>query len=100
MLAMASGRSANKRAISAGDFRWRSALRARRRPAVARLRWLRMQVKTSSTSRCSRLRVADAIGGQQRQMQFARDFHGRLIARFFFAAKMPLQFHIDIFAAE
>ena len=44
--------------------------------------------------------MADAIGGQQRQRQFPRDFHGRLIARFFFAAEMPLQFDVDIFAAE
>ena len=34
MLAMASGRSANRRAISAADLRWRSELRASSRPAV------------------------------------------------------------------
>ena len=47
-----------------------------------------------------RQRVAHAIGRQQRQRQFARNFDGRLIARFFFAAKMPLQFDINIFAAK
>ena len=47
-----------------------------------------------------RLRVADAIGGEQRQMQFARDFDRRLVARFFVAVEMALQFDVDIFAAE
>ena len=47
-----------------------------------------------------RKRMADAIGGQQRQRQFARDLQRRLIARFFLAAEMPLQFDIDILAAE
>ena len=47
-----------------------------------------------------RLRVANAIGGEQRQIQFARDFEGRLVARFFFAAEMALQFDVNIVAAE
>ena len=33
-------------------------------------------------------------------MQFARDFEGGLVARFFFAAEVALQFDVDIVAAE
>ena len=53
MLAMASGRSANKRAICSGDFRYRSELRARSCPAVSSVLWFRRQVKTSRISRCA-----------------------------------------------
>ena len=31
---------------------------------------------------------------------YASDFDGRLIARFFLAAEMPLQFHVNILASE
>ena len=44
--------------------------------------------------------MADSIGGQQRQGQFARDLQRRLIARLFFAAEMPLQFHIYVVVTE
>ena len=46
------------------------------------------------------LRVADAIGREQRQFQFSRDCHGGLIARFFFAGEMALQFDVNILPAE
>ena len=45
-------------------------------------------------------RVTDAIGRQQRQIQFSRNLHSRLIARFLFTAQMSLQFHINILAAK
>ena len=45
-------------------------------------------------------RVADAVGREQRQGQFPCDFERRLIARFFRAAEVPLQFHVHILAAE
>ena len=46
------------------------------------------------------LRVRDAVGRQQRQFQFSRNVHRGLVARFFLAAEMPLQFDVHIFAAE
>ena len=98
--AIASGKSAKNFSISAEVFRWRSALRASKRPAFARLRWCRMHVNTSSSSRCSRLGIRHAIGRQQRQRQFPRNFNRSLIARFFFAAKMSLQFDIHIVLAK
>jgi len=45
-------------------------------------------------------RMAHRIGGHERQRQFARDLPRRLIARFFLAAEMPLQFDIDVLATE
>jgi hypothetical protein len=47
-----------------------------------------------------RLRMRDAIGRKQGQMQFARNFNRGLIACLFFAAEMPLQFDVDIVAAK
>ena len=47
-----------------------------------------------------RLRIRSAICGEQRQRQFARDFDRRLIPRFFFAAKMPLQFDVNIVTSK
>ena len=47
-----------------------------------------------------RLRMRDAIGRKQGQMQFARNFNRGLIARFLFTAEMPLQFDIDVVAAK
>ncbi len=43
-----------------------------------------------------RRRVTHAVRGQQRQIQFSRDDYRRLIPRFFHAAEMPLQFHVNI----
>ncbi len=45
-------------------------------------------------------RVADAIGGDHRQIQGTRDADRRLISPLFFALLMALQFDIDILAAE
>ena len=47
-----------------------------------------------------RARMADAVGREQRQRQFPRDFERRLIARFLRAGEVPLQFHVDVMAAE
>ncbi len=47
-----------------------------------------------------RLRVANAVGREQRQFQLARDFDGGLVAGFLFAAEVALQFDIDIVTAE
>ena len=47
-----------------------------------------------------RRRVANSVRRQQRQRQFACDFHRRLIARFFLATIMPLQLHINIFTPK
>ena len=59
-----------------------------------------MQVKTSSNWRCWGRAYAHAIRREQRQAQFLRDFHGRLIARFFFAMEVPLEFDINIIPAK
>ena len=47
-----------------------------------------------------RRRIADAIGGQQRELERAGNFYGGAIACFLLAMKMALQFHIDIVAAK
>ncbi len=47
-----------------------------------------------------RRRIADAIGGQQRELQRAGDFNGGAIACLLLAMKMALQFHIDIFVSK
>ena len=50
----APGNFANRRAISAGDFRWRSALACSRKPASAIVHVSRMQVSTSCRGRRSK----------------------------------------------
>jgi hypothetical protein len=52
-----------------------------------------MHVKTSSSSRCSGR-------AYERQFQLSRDGYCSLVARFFFAAEMALQFDINVFPAE
>ena len=47
-----------------------------------------------------RASIAHAIGGQQRQAQSLRNFHSRLIVRFFLPAEMPLEFNINIVPAK
>src|SRR3984957_2886361 len=47
-----------------------------------------------------RLRIRSAIRREQRQRQPPRDFNRSLISRFFFAAKMPLQFDINAVAPK
>ena len=47
-----------------------------------------------------RLRITNAIRRQQRQLQLPRDFNGSMIARFFIAAKMPLQFHVNVLSPK
>ncbi len=44
--------------------------------------------------------VADAVGGDQRKLHAAREFHGGLIARFFVAVEMALQFDVNVVASE
>ena len=44
--------------------------------------------------------VADAVGGEQREIERARDVDGGVVAGFFFALEMALQFDVDIFVAE
>jgi hypothetical protein len=44
--------------------------------------------------------MTDSIGREQGQVQCLGDFERRLIAHFFFSAKVPLQFDIDILATE
>ena len=41
-------------------------------------------------------RVADAVGGDQGQLEAARELDGGLIARFFVAIEMALQFDVDV----
>ena len=101
VLAMASGRSANRRSISAGDFKWRSELRASRRPAVASVRWWRNAGEDVENFALLGLRVAHAIGGEQRQAAASARFRrppgcALLPAR----RKMALQFDVHVFAAE
>src|SRR4029077_17978185 len=48
----------------------------------------------------ARGRIADSIGGQQREMQGAGDFDGSSVAGFLLAMKMTLQFHINIAVAK
>jgi len=48
----------------------------------------------------ARGRLADSIGGQQREMQGAGDFDGSSVAGFLLAMKMTLQFHINIAVAK
>jgi hypothetical protein len=99
VLAMASGRSANRRAISAGDLTWRSELRSSRRPASASVTWLRTQVKTSSSSRCS---------GRHRRSRWwrragcpaARASTVAWLWRLFFALVVALEFGVEMRAAE
>ncbi len=100
MLAMASGRSAKRRAISAGVLTWRSELRSSRRPAAASVTWLRTQVKTSSSSRCGGRGVGGAVGGDQRDAETAGAFDDGLVARLLFAMVVALQFGVEVVAAE
>ena len=44
--------------------------------------------------------VADAVGGDQRQFETAREIDRGLIARFFFAIEMALEFDIDVARSE
>ena len=46
------------------------------------------------------LRVADAIGCEQRQFQFSGDCDCSLIACFFLAGEMALKFDVNILPAE
>ena len=39
--------------------------------------------------------VADAVGGDERQMMMTREIHESLVVRFFVAVVMPLQFDIE-----
>ncbi len=68
MLAMASGKSENKRAISAGDFRWRSELRESKRSGGCESAMMANAGEDVENFALRRLRVANAIGGQQRQL--------------------------------
>ncbi len=45
-------------------------------------------------------RIANAICRQQRQFQLARDFDHGMIASFFIAIEMALQFGINVFAIK
>ena len=44
--------------------------------------------------------VADAVGGEHRQLQRTCDAKRRLVAPLFLALAVPLQFDVDILAAE
>jgi len=44
--------------------------------------------------------VTHSVGCQQRQIQFPGNNYRRLISRFFHAAEMPLQFHVNIFISK
>src|SRR5581483_2158896 len=45
-------------------------------------------------------RIADAIGGEQRQMKGLGKFQGRLVARFLIAMEVALQLDINILATK
>ena len=59
-----------------------------------------MQVKTSSTSRWCGCAWQTPLVASNGKFSLPRDFDGGLIARFFFAAEMALQFDVNIFPAE
>jgi hypothetical protein len=44
--------------------------------------------------------IADAIRGQQREIEFTRKIHSRLVARFLMAVEVALQLDIKIFPAK
>ena len=67
MLAMASGRSANRRAISRRVLRWRSALRASRRPASSRVTLLAHAGEHVEDFACGWRGMADAVGRHKRE---------------------------------
>ncbi len=100
VLAMASGRSANRRAIWAADLRWRSALRASRRPASAIVVLLTDAGEDVEDFALLRRRMADAVGGEQGQAQPPREFDRRLVAGLFLPAEVALQFGVDVVLAE
>ena len=64
------------------------------------VRWLRMAVKASHSSRALASGVADSVGGEQRKIQRAGDVDGGAVAGFFFALEVALQFDVDVTAAE
>ena len=88
-----SGRSANSAAIAAGGFRWRSALCVSRRPAVARVRFSRMQVSTSKQRTPARGGVSHAVRRHGGQAKGVGHVEQGLVGGLAFAATMAL--HVD-----
>ena len=72
VFATASGRSANSPSISPPPFRWRSRLKASRRPAASSVVWWRRHVNTSTTPAASGVACEDTVGGEERQPLGAR----------------------------
>ena len=101
VLAMASGTSAKQcRHFGAGVLRWRSALRASRRPASSSVVLCARQVKTSSTSRALRSAWQTPLVATRGRRKRARQIDGGLIAGFFVAVEMALEFDIDVAGSE
>ena len=98
--ASASGRSAKSCAITSGDLRYRSALRASRRPAASSVVWWWTQVSTSNSGRspgvAKRTPLVATTGTRKRVRQLGQ----RLVVGFLVAQQMPLQLDADVVAAE
>ena len=96
VLAIASGKSAKSSAISLRRFQNRSELIGQQPPGSFQSHVIANAGEDVGHFPLRARRMADAIGGQQRQLQPARHFDHRLIARFFFTIEMALQLGIDI----
>ena len=100
MLAIASGTSANRRAISAGVLTCRSAF-GRQQPAGG----FQGRVISDAGEHIEqlappRLVQRDAVGGHQRQPERARQFDQGLVARLLVAVEVALQLDVNVLAAE
>ena len=100
VLAMASGRSRNSAAISAGDLRWRSAFCSSRRPAASSVVLSRMQVSTSSSGRPAGVAWRTSLVATSGMRKCARDVDQRAVEPLLVGIEMALQVDVEAVGEE
>ena len=94
------GRSAKRRAISAGARRWRSAFGERRRPSASSGRPEPDGRQDVEDRALAGRRVTDAAGGDDGEPGLPRERHGAAGHELALARAVPLELHVDPVPAE